>query len=298
MNDAFKNYHPFTNFIYFLAVLLFAMFTLQPVCIIISFVAAVVYSVILKGMKKVAKGLCFSAGFALILIIVNPLFNHQGMRILYYLPSGNPLTYESIIYGVFTALLMITVIQWFVCYHEVMSSEKIICIFGKIMPSISLLLSMILRFIPRLKAQFKAVNEAQHGIHRGTLDGNYLGRIRNTCKIFSIVITWSMENSIETADSMKSRGYGLPGRSSFTMTRFESRDTIICTITMLLAIYVFFGRLRGGLTYRYFPSIKGDLWQPLTLSIYIAYALLNFIPVLIKVHQLYYLRYLDYSVGE
>ena len=36
--------------------------------------------------------------------------------------------------------------------------------------------------------------------------------------ILSIMVTWCLENAIETADSMKSRGCGLPGRSAFPST--------------------------------------------------------------------------------
>lgn len=31
---------------------------------------------------------------------VNPAFSHEGRTILRYLPSGNPLTLESILYGI------------------------------------------------------------------------------------------------------------------------------------------------------------------------------------------------------
>lgn len=298
MRDTFRDYHPFTNFLFFVYVLGFAMFTMQPVCIGISFVAAIMYSVMLRGMRKVLKGLFFSIGLALILIVMNPIFNHQGITILRYLPSGNPLTYESIMYGIATAMLMLCIIQWFICFHEVMSSDKIICLFGKILPSFSLLLSMTLRFIPRIKIQFKQVNKAQQGIHRGISDGSFLSRIKNGCRIFSIVVTWSMENAIDTADSMKSRGYGLKGRSSFTMVRFELRDVVFSACATLLVIYTLIGKINNGLAYRYFPSIKGNLFTPYTISIYIAYAILNLLPVCVRIYETLYFRYLRIQMVE
>ncbi len=41
------------------------------------------------------------------------------------------------------------------------------------------------------------------------------------------MVTWSFENAVETADSMKSRGYGLPGRTAFSLYRFSRRDRLL-----------------------------------------------------------------------
>ena len=55
--------------------------------------------------------------------------------------------------------------------------------------------------------------------------------MRNAVKILSIMITWSLENAIETADSMKSRGHGLKGRTSYSLYKFDKRDAImLCAI--------------------------------------------------------------------
>ena len=130
---------------------------------------------------------------------------------LAYLPSGNPLTLESIIYGVAASVMMISVICWFSCYNEVVTADKFIYLFGRLAPAMSLILSMSLRFIPRFKAQLNVVAQAQHCLGRDISTGGVIQRLHTAVMILSVMITWVLENSIETADSMKSRGYGLPG---------------------------------------------------------------------------------------
>ena len=49
-------------------------------------------------------------------------------------------------------------------------------------------------------------------------------RVRSALRVFSIVVTWSLESGIITADSMRCRGYGLPGRTAFSIYRFDDRD--------------------------------------------------------------------------
>ena len=116
------------------------------------------------------------------------------------------------------------------------SSDKVVFLFGRIMPSLSLVISMALRFVPRFSAQMKLVRNAQHTIGRDINEGTLFQKIRNAVKILSIMITWSLENAIETADSMKSRGHGLKGRTSYSLYKFDKRDAfMLCTIKGVLS---------------------------------------------------------------
>ena len=66
----------------------------------------------------------------------NLAFNHEGATILAYLPSGNPLTLESIVYGLSAAVMMASVILWFSCYNAVMTSDKFAYLFGRVIPAL------------------------------------------------------------------------------------------------------------------------------------------------------------------
>ena len=88
-----------------------------------------------------------------------------------------------------------------------------------------------------------------------------------------------VENAIDTADSMKSRGYGLKGRSSFSLYSFQGRDVRLIIGLVLLVGSVLIGVLNGQTYMRYFPSIK---MQPITwqsIAVYIAYSLLCVLPL-------------------
>ena len=89
-----------------------------------------------------------------------------------------------------------------------MTSDKFVYLFGRVIPALSLVLSMTLRFVPKFKAQVKIVSSAQRCVGRDVSNGGVLQRARNGLTILSILVTWALENAIETADSMRSRGYG------------------------------------------------------------------------------------------
>lgn len=282
MKDSFSTFHPFVNFLYFVVVLLFSMIFMHPIFQGIALFSAVAYSFMLKGKKAIKFNLLYMVPFLLFMAIMNPVFNHQGVTILFYLNNGNPITKESILYGVAAACMFVTVIIWFSCYNAVMTSDKFIYIFGKILPALSLIFSMVLRFVPRYLAQIKVISNAQKCIGRDVTQGNLLARARNGITILSIMTTWALENAIETADSMKSRGYGLPGRTSFSIFRLDARDKVVLSLLAGLITMVAIGAAMGENTMRFYPSIKASAITPFSILIYIAYFALCMIPVLIN----------------
>lgn len=285
MNE-FKNCHPAVNFAYFTVVILFSMFFMNPMCLMISVLCSFIYSVMLKGMRAVKFNLVYMLPLFVFSALINPAFNHKGMTILTYLPSGNPLTLESIIYGLAAAGMIVSVICWFSCYNAVMTSDKFIYLFGKIIPSLSLVLSMMLRFIPRFNEHLREVRAAQKGIGADFSSGNILKRFRNGVKIMSAMLTWAFENSVETADSMKSRGYGLPGRTAFSIYSLDKRDVILLLYIMFLAVYIIFGSAAGGLYFSYFPALKGAELSLFGASLFCAYFMICITPVVIEIWEM------------
>lgn len=285
MRDAFSTYHPIINFLFFTLVILFSMFFIHPFCLVISLTGAFSYSVYLNGSKAAKFNLKYMLPMMIITALINPAFNHEGATIITYLYNGNPLTLESITYGVAAAVMLITVICWFSCYNAVMTSDKFIYLFGKIIPSLSLIFSMVLRFVPKFKAQIRIVSNAQKCIGRDVSNGGLIQKVKHGIKIMSIMITWSLENAIETADSMKSRGYGLPGRSAFSIFRFDSRDKKAMTFIGFISIYIFIGIFNKSMYFRYFPSMQGKEINIYSISVFVSYLALCLTPVIINIRE-------------
>ena len=283
--DTFSSYHPLVNFAYFVLVFAFSMFFMHPVCLAVSLFAALCYSININGRKSMRFTLKFMLPLMLLTMLISPAFNHEGVTILTYLPSGNPLTLESITYGAASAVMLISIITWFSCFNEVITSDKFVYLFGRVIPALSLLLSMTLRFVPRFRAQIKVVSEAQRCIGRDISTGGVIQRARNGITILSITITWALENAIETADSMKSRGYGLPGRSAFSIYRFDKRDRKTLLFLFACAAYVITGNFLGAIYWRYYPSMKGVEAGILPASVFIVYMAMCLMPVILNVSE-------------
>lgn len=284
MNE-FSSLHPIVTFTYFALTIGFSMFFMNPILLTTSLTLAVLHSIIQDGARAVKFNLLYMLPIIVLTALINPAFNHEGVTILAYLPSGNPLTLESVIYGVASAFMLASVICRFSVFNKIFTSDKLICLFGRILPSLSLIISMTLRFVPRFKAQLKAVADAQKCIGRDITSGNLKGRIKNGLNILSSLTSWSLENAIETADSMKARGYGLSGRTAFSIYRFDKRDFTILLLTLALGIYVTTGAISGKIDYKYFPSFKLNDFSFYGISVYIAYGLLCALPIIFELWE-------------
>ncbi len=258
------------------------MFFMHPVCLAISLGCAAAYSINLSGRKALRLLLGLMLPMMLAAMVINPAFNHEGGTILAYLPSGNPLTFESIAYGAAAAVMLASVMIWFSCYSAVMTSDKFIYLFGRLIPALSLVLSMTLRFVPKFRAQLHTVTEAQRCVGRDVSTGRLFRRLKIAVSILSIMVTWSLENAIETADSMKSRGYGLPGRTAFSIYRFDDRDRAALAWLIFCGFYIVCGWASGGFYFRYYPTVKCSPIGAFPISFMLVYLALCLTPVILN----------------
>lgn len=284
MQDAFSGFHPLVNFAFFLAAVLCGMFFMHPVFLGISLVCSLAYSLYLGGRKSLKFSLLYMLPLLLLVAVLNPLLNHEGATILLYI-NDNPLTLEAIVYGLASAVMFVSMLLWFSCYNAVMTSDKFLYLFGRVIPSLSLVLSMTLRLVPRLRAQLRVISHAQKCVGRDASQGNVVRRVRNGGKILFILITWALENAVDTADSMRSRGFGLRGRTAFSNYRFDARDRAAMGILAGLFAVVLAGLFAGQNTAVYFPLVTLPPLTPFSFVVYAAYAVLLLFPLIVNLQE-------------
>lgn len=282
MRDSFSNFHPTVNLLYFTLVIAFSMVITHPVAQIISLLCAIFYLLGVEGKKSFLFLLKFCLPMVLLTAFINPAFNHEGVTILLYFGSGNPLTLESLLYGVGAGIMLTVVLLWFSAFSRVMTTDKFIYLFGRVIPALSLVISMSLRFVPKFKKQAETVVEAQRCIGRDISSGSLWQRFKTAVVIFSVMITWALENAIETADSMKSRGYGLRGRTAFSIYRIDDRDIYALLWLFFCGLFLISGVMLSAFGFRYFPSVRYAPIDKTTIPFYAVYFGLCITPVVLN----------------
>ena len=255
----FEACHPAVNFIFFAAVLYGSATFRHPVFLTIAYICAFAYSVKRRGTRAVIFNLCL-----LPLVVAFALYyssyHHFGVTVLRKNFVDNNMTLESLVYGLVIGLRFATVCMWLESMFQVVSSDKVVYLFGKISPLLSLFLTILLHLIPRIGLEARRINLAQKGIGRGSSQGNVFQRFVNSLRIFSMLITWMISALALESDSMRSRGSLLRGRTAFSIYRFDNRDRAFVIGLFACITLTIMGVILGASKMWYNPRI---IWRPL-----------------------------------
>ena len=215
--------HPSALLIYFLTVILLPMFVLEPVILALSLVGSALCLLCVKKSGDKSGVVLYTVLFIAITAI-NPLISHNGETELFFI-NNKPITLEATIYGAVSAVMIIGILVWFRSFSIVMTGEKLLYVVGSVAPKTAMILCTALRYVPLFKKQHEKIKAAQTAMGLYTAD-NITDRLRGSARVFSILTTWSLENSIDTADSMKARGYGLKHRKPFSLYKYHTSDMV------------------------------------------------------------------------
>ena len=283
--DVFSTYNPITNFIFFMGAIIMGMFFVHPVFTLCSLICALIFYFFLKRTKGL-KSLRFSLPLLIILTAINPLFNTQGKHILFKV-FGRPYTLEALLYGFTLALVVMSVFYWFACFNVILTSDKFIYLFGKISPSISLILSMIFRLIPDFQRKTVQIYNARASIGMaGDSSSSKKEKVRNGAVILGTLTSWALENGIMSADSMRSRGYGSGKRTSFAIYKFNAKNILLIAVFVITGGLTIVCAAMGGMSAEFTPHLKltwfGDIWMFVGV---ISYTVFLILPTLLNAKE-------------
>lgn len=275
----FSDLNPVTIAVWFLAVTGISMFCSVPSLIVISLTGSILFFRV-RNHAPDRRTHLFFWGMFLVLALVNPLVSHNGVTVLFVI-NHNPVTLEAVLYGLNAAAMIVGVLYWFRSFTQIMTSEKLLYLTGRLSPKLSLVLSMALRFVPLFRTQAKKISDAQRaiGLYK---DDNAIDGLRGKLREFSVLVTWALENGIITADSMEARGYGLGRRSQMRQFRFSRPDGIVLLLTLSLVGISAAAIGTGRLSFTFYPACQAGTPGTLGICGMIAYGLLVLLPTAIE----------------
>ncbi len=290
---ALENYNPISVAVYFLTVSGIAMFCMNPILLSVSLTGAILFFLLRNGRKHGKSHFIWLLIF-LITALINPLVSHNGVTVLFVL-NDSPITLEAILYGLAASGMVIAVLYWFRSFTQMMTSDKLLYLFGKLSPKLALVLSMGLRYVSLFGKQVRKINDTQTalGLYK---EDNIIDRIGGGLRVFSVMVTWSLENGIVTADSMSARGYGTGKRSHFSIFRFRRSDLGLLIITLILGALTCVAIGVGALDFTFYPSLK--MADPTGMSFlgYISYCILVLLPIIMEAEEKIKWKYLKSKI--
>lgn len=235
----FERLNPATIFLYYMILVVVTMVFNSPLILLTEFVIVLFLASMTVGLNSTLKTLKGTSLMMLFIMIVNPITNHNGGSVLYSI-NGLIITKEATIYGVLMAFSLANIILIFTSYNKIMSNNKFMFLFGKILPQLTLLTMIVMRFVPLFLDRFKNISQIQktRGIQ---LEGKSIKeKSINTMRLVEVLLIDSCYEAFQTADSMTARGFGSTKRSNYQRYKFNRRDGIIGLILATGILYLIF----------------------------------------------------------
>ena len=278
----FGTLHPAVSMCYFVCVIGLTLACPHVVTVLLSLLGSTLFNLALRGRKAFGRTMRFVLPMFLIVCIGNPLVNHRGVTMLCLL-FNQWITLEAIVYGVVTACSLAAIILWFGCYQEVMTSDKFLYLFGKIAPATALLITSALRFIPQMQQNAAQIKES-----RAMLQDNsprLFQKLAHAIQNLSALLGMSMENAVQTADSMKARGFGARRRTTFHLFRFDARDARTLALILTLSGICVVARCYGHGYMEYYPRITALTMGASSMTMFILFAALMLLPSILEAKE-------------
>lgn len=264
MGRGIHSFHPYAQFLYYTGATALVMLYKHPVFLFSGAVILIIFNFQLDRGKTLKKWLVmyfFLAGFFLVL---NPFLNHRGTHILFYL-GANPIMFEAIMSGIISFLSILTILILFTSYNLVITAERFLFIFSRWLPQWALLTMISMRFVPLLRRRLQEIENVQRGKGLSVTEGKLKEKVKNGVNLLQILLTWSLDEAVQTADSMSARGYGMMKRSTYNPYKMKGKDWLAISYLLIFAILGAIGGWLGDGVLSIYPvmetlSLHGREW--------------------------------------
>jgi energy-coupling factor transport system permease protein len=255
MNTAFGSVHPITSFSYYAGAIAFSMLLFHPL-FLVTLLALVTLVIIIHGEgKRLLKLLPYYVLMGGAVAVLNPLFSHRGRHILFYF-MDQPITLEAILYGVTMMLSLLGILLAFVSFQHIVTTDKWMYLFSRVLPRTSLLTSMSIRFVPLFLRRLEQITTVQRTKGVSIMEGSLRKRSKDGMLLVRVLLTWSLEEALQTADSMKARGYGAAKRSSYVIYRMDRRDVYTLLFLTAMGLACLWGWTQGFGVLTIYPRLE------------------------------------------
>ena len=223
MGNGIQSIHPFVMFFYYSCVGFFAMFFNHPIFLLAGCLSLLAVNLAHDSMRALKQWAPMMIIMALLISLINPFINSRGTHIFFYF-RGKQVTLEATLYGIVSSMSLIMILMLFISLNAVLNGNKLLYIFSRILPKTAFLVMLSIRFVPLLRRRLTEIQDVQRLKGMTVRQGTIRNRAKSGMSIMQILLAWSLEEAIETADSMKARGYGTGKRSPYIPYRITKMD--------------------------------------------------------------------------
>ncbi len=267
--------HTGTLLLLLLAVSVVTVLRVHPVVSVLSVLLGVL-SLFLYGLKSELHALIrFCLPIGVLLIVFNLVFNRNGVTVLFYL-GDFAVTLEAVVYALLSALSFTGAVLWFSFFCTLLDGDRIYGLFAGFSKGFAVIFSLSMALVPKTMAKYKDMCSAE-----SETDDKQKSFTRMILRL-SALFSWVLEDSFETAVSMKARGALLRGKRQRSHQSFSLWDIVVLLAGAGGLAAVFLGT---PLKITVYPRLRIEAYVTSSLAWYLPILILYLIPCLTKLWE-------------
>ncbi|MHA6532903.1 energy-coupling factor transporter transmembrane component T [Paenibacillus sp. BAC0078] len=281
MNSGFRSMHPSVALVYYAGLLLFAVLVFHPLFLATE-IAGLAVLLLLQGQgRQLLRGLPFYLLMAGSVTVLNPLFSHRGAHILFYF-MDQPITLEAVLYGLMMSAVLLTLFVLFISYNYTVTADKFMYLFAAAVPRTTLLTLMALRFVPLFQRRLRQITLIQRTRGVDIRTGGLRKRMKDGMTLLKVLLAWSLEEALQTADSMKARGYGVRKRSVYGAYRLDLLDKAVLLLLAVSGLIPLLFWMQGYGMLEIYPRMKPMHFGWGDTAMYVSFCLFVLTPLALE----------------
>ncbi|EJS69817.1 energy-coupling factor transporter transmembrane protein EcfT [Bacillus cereus] len=281
MKISFSSLHPFVSFFYYIGVMILCMMCLHPLFLIGAIILIVIINMMQGNGEKIRKMLPSTIIFFFMVIVFNSLLTHRGATTLFWLGDSR-IKLEAIMFGLVMGLLLVAVMFTFASYNDIISSHKFLYLFSRISPKVALLTMITVRFVPLFIRRLQKITLVQKTKGVQVDSGSIVERVKNGMQLLQVLLICSLEDALQTADSMQARGFGVTKRTTYIRYRMERRDWYTLSYLMILFIFAVILSSYGGGKLIIYPKVESILFQQYDGMMFVVFTMFISLPIMME----------------
>ena len=270
------------------------MCSMHPVLVGLALAGSFACAALVRGVRAACVTLVVCVPVVLVVAVVNVLVSAQGSTTL--LQLGMTTYYvEALVYGLVSGCMLAAVILWFSLFSELMTSDRILALFGNVAPVVSLMVSMVLRLVPQFVSRGREASQARGATVGGSarsacgsesqgaarVRGVEVGGSLNTAKhgvcgrfakrnpqvqgafnLMNTLVGWGLEDSVVRGDSMRARGYesGVR-RTTYQRYQLTLDDCVSLAAIVLVGVAAGVGAWHACAGFSFYPALPLLGWD-------------------------------------
>jgi energy-coupling factor transport system permease protein len=266
----FSHIHTVVLLVWGVGALALCMCAMQPVFAVIAWASTLAFVALARGARAFGRALAWQVPIVLAVAAINALFSQNGATVLFEIAplvniaaswgfAAGVVYAEALVYGATMAIVLVTTLQLFAAISDAVDGDEVLAIFGRALPTVALMVSMTLGLVPKMR---RRANEIQQ-VSAANLKHKDAPVKASAARLVSVLLGWSLEDSLQTADTMSARGWGRRDvrQARYSRRRFSAPDGVRLAIVCALLAAAAWAVVAGMSGFAFYPTLPSfTLW--------------------------------------